>query len=175
MRAVTQIITILLSVALLGLAGWMAVSPPQPHLATMTQFEEVAAPAAPATTTPEITTPEITTPAPTANTSLPEDIRIIPVTSGGPAAFVTGELSLNPDRAEPNDTVEVSVLVRNIGGQTGTYKVELKLRGKSYETKDVTLGSGESQIVVFEYIPPIEGEYKFTVDELFIALFVIHL
>ena len=99
---ITQIITPLFCGVLLVLAGWMAFSPPEPHLAVQAQFEEAAAPAEP-------TTPEPTTPAPTAP--------VAHKTPAGPAAFTISDFGIYPQQQDPFGHVEVNFKVTNTGAE----------------------------------------------------------
>lgn len=152
---ITQIITILLSVALLALAGWLAVSPPEPHLAVQAQFEEAAAPTTPVT-------PEPTTPAPTA----PAEPK--PLT--GPAAFTISNLAA-PEIINPFTPVTVSFKVTNTGAEQGTYKAVLKVASREAgfektETRDVTLAGGASQTVTLDVTTGPAGIYIISVGDL---------
>lgn len=152
---ITQIITILLSGALLALAGWLAVSPPEPHLAVQAQFEEAAAPTTPVT-------PEPITPAPTA----PAEPK--PLT--GPAAFTIGSLSV-PEIVNPFTKLTVTFKVTNTGGERGTYKAVLKVASEAAgfektETRDVTLAGGASETVAVDITTGPAGIYKFSVGDL---------
>jgi len=61
---------------------------------------------------------------------------------------------------EPGQEVLVTVNVTNIGGQEGTYIAELKLNGKTVDTKEVTLAAGQSQQVSFTVSGMDYGQYK---------------
>ena len=56
--------------------------------------------------------------------------------------------------------------MKNTGGESGTYKVEMKVNGEVTASKDVTVAGGASQNVSFSFIGPENlGEYKITIDE----------
>ena len=67
----------------------------------------------------------------------------------GPAVFVTSDLKINEDILQPDDTGTVSVTVTNIGGETGTYQVVLKVNGETFATKSVTIDGGKSGVDQF--------------------------
>ncbi len=68
-----------------------------------------------------------------------------------------------------NETT-VSVTVTNTGGQTGTYKVVMKVDDKKNPvvttTKDVTLNGGEYKIVTFNLITQELGDHVIIIDNL---------
>ena len=151
---ITQIITILLSGALLVLAGWLAVSPPEPHLAVQAQFEEEAAPTAPVA-------PELT-PAPAAPAA--------PVIPTGPAAFTISNLAV-PEIVNPFTRVVLSFTVTNTGAEQGTYKAVLRIASEEAgvnetKTQDVTLAGGASQTVSVEITTGVAGIYKISLGDL---------
>lgn len=150
---ITQIITILLSGALLALAGWLAVAPPEPQLAVQAQFEEVAAPTTPVTAEP---TPAPTTPAE-------------PKPLTGPAAFTIESLSV-PEIANPFTKLTITFTVKNTGAEQGTYKAVLKVASEEAgfektETQDVTLAGGARQTVSVEITTGPAGIYKFSIGD----------
>jgi hypothetical protein len=49
-----------------------------------------------------------------------------------------------------DETVEITVKVTNIGEETGTYTVDLKIDGATSQTKDVTLSGAATELVKFE-------------------------
>ena len=98
-----------------------------------------------------------------------------PVNPTGPAVFVTSDLKINEDILQPDDTGTVSVTVTNIGGETGTYQVVLKVNGETFATKSVTLDGGKSVVVEFGIKPNKELRAIISVDNLSIeALWEIH-
>lgn len=67
---------------------------------------------------------------------------------------------------EPRDDVIVIVKVTNTGGQSGTYKVVLKVDGETIKTQDVTLAPGASEGVRLNFAAGPIGKYKVTVGNL---------
>jgi len=67
-----------------------------------------------------------------------------------PAEFQVTELTVNPSSAIAGEVVEISVKVTNVGEESGTYTVNLKIDGATRDTKDVTLAGQVTDIVEFE-------------------------
>jgi uncharacterized repeat protein (TIGR01451 family) len=82
------------------------------------------------------------------------------------ANFVGSGLSIEPS-VEKNifvtrtgETVTISAMVTNDGGQEGTYTVALKLNGETVDTETVTLGAGQSKQVSFTVSDLDYGQYE---------------
>lgn len=67
-----------------------------------------------------------------------------------PAEFRISNLTISRREIPPGCPVGVWVLIKNIGGVEGTCTLALKINDKIKETKEVTLGAGESTICLFE-------------------------
>jgi len=88
-----------------------------------------------------------------------------------PAKFEVTDILITPKEVEPGDEVTISVLVTNIGEETGDYTVTLDCEdlpaGPYLRVQEtVTLEGGESERVEFEVSRDIEGTYTVTVDGL---------
>jgi hypothetical protein len=66
-----------------------------------------------------------------------------------PAIFELNSLSVSPAEACVGDKLSFDVLVTNVGGVAGTYKVILRIDGVVESTKEVSLDLGTSQVVSF--------------------------
>jgi len=73
--------------------------------------------------------------------------------------FRVTNLQVSPDEVNPGENVTVSVLVTNIGRETGSYDVVLKVNGSVESVKTVTLDGGESAEVEFTISKKIAGTY----------------
>jgi uncharacterized protein YfaS (alpha-2-macroglobulin family) len=83
------------------------------------------------------------------------------------SAFVTSELTVTPDSANPGDRVMVGVTVANAGTQPGTYTVTVKDHdGTVLGTKDVTLDGGAKQDVTLHISINTAGTHMVMVDNL---------
>jgi hypothetical protein len=66
-----------------------------------------------------------------------------------PAEFEISDLTVSPSTVEADETVTVSVVVSNVGEESGGIGVELELDGAVVDTKAVTLDGGASSTVSF--------------------------
>ncbi|PVX25902.1 MAG: hypothetical protein CW716_07045, partial [Candidatus Bathyarchaeum sp.] len=67
-----------------------------------------------------------------------------------PAEFQVTDLAVNPSSAIAGETVEISVKVTNVGEESGTYTVNLKIDGTTKDTKEITLAGQVTDTVDFE-------------------------
>jgi len=99
---------------------------------------------------------------------------VFPLTS--PATFQVSNLKVTPADAEIGEAVTVSVLVSNVGGQSGSYTVSFAVNQTTEDSRTVTLEKGASTTVEFEikkqtagiYVVEVAGQVsQFTVSENF--------
>jgi hypothetical protein len=100
-------------------------------------------------------------------------VELAPTPTTLPAHFVASGLNIERSVAriwEPvtfvtkiGESVTITANIANDGGQSGTYTVELKLNGKTVDTKTVTLGAGQSQQVSFTRSGLDYGQYEVNV------------
>ena len=104
------------------------------------------------------------TPVPPGEEEEEEEEEVITVT---PAAFSVSYLSVSPRlEVEPGETVTITVLVANTGGESGSYTVVLKIDGVKEAEETVTIAAGESQGVSFSVTREEADSYAVTVDGL---------
>jgi hypothetical protein len=85
-----------------------------------------------------------------------------------PASFVASALNIEQSPLAwknifvgvTGEDVTITANVANNGGQEGTYTAELKLNGKTVDTKEVTLAAGQSQQVSFTVSGMDYGQYE---------------
>jgi len=85
-----------------------------------------------------------------------------------PASFVVSTLNIEQSPqvrknifvAVTGEDATITANVANNGGQEGTYIAELKLNGETVDTKEVTLGPGQSQQVRFTLSGMDYGQYE---------------
>ncbi len=82
-------------------------------------------------------------------------------------SFQVANLTINPDIATPNQQVNISVGVANVGDNTGTDSLSLKINDTSVETKTVPLSVNESETVTFNVNETNEGTFNATVGDIF--------
>jgi hypothetical protein len=82
------------------------------------------------------------------------------------AAFSVSSLSILPSEVLVGETVTISVSVTNTGGQSDTYKVNLKIDGAVVATKELTVAAGKSESVSFTTSKDAAGIYSVDVNGL---------
>ncbi|MFC7172195.1 PGF-pre-PGF domain-containing protein, partial [Halobium salinum] len=94
--------------------------------------------------------------------------------SPGFSVFAIGEkqpdmsisnVQLSGDSVSAGDSVDVTATVSNDGSGQGTYTATLTVDGNTVETKDVTVGAGESKEVSFSYTPTDAGEHEVSIGD----------
>lgn len=83
-----------------------------------------------------------------------------------PAEFEVSDLVVEPDVVEPGEGVSVSVEVSNVGEESGSHEVELKLDGEVVDSETVVIAGGYSTSVGFEVESEELGEHVVEVDGL---------
>jgi hypothetical protein len=81
-----------------------------------------------------------------------------------PAEFTVSQPDVSPTSVETGKPVNVTVLVTNIGGTTGTYSVVLKINGIGETTQDVTLAAGGSTKIEFVLTKDTANTYNLDVN-----------
>jgi uncharacterized membrane protein len=89
---------------------------------------------------------------------------IFPLTP--PADFQISDLEVTPSEAEAGEEVTVSVRITNVGGQTGSYTLQLLINQTVEETKAVTLEEGASTTTEFKVVKQTLGTYTIEIDGL---------
>ena len=95
-----------------------------------------------------------------------------PVTT--PAAFSTSNFTMYPQKVRPHEDTTIGIWVKNTGGQTGTYAVEVKVDGNIVKTEHVTLPGGKIQKVTLSVVVPLIGIHDIAVDNFTGTLEVSH-
>jgi uncharacterized membrane protein len=89
---------------------------------------------------------------------------IFPLTP--PANFQISNLKVTPSEAEADEEVTVSVKVTNVGGQTGSYNLQLIINQTVENTKSVALEKGASTTTEFKIVKQTPGTYNIEVGGL---------
>ncbi len=79
------------------------------------------------------------------------------------AAFAASDLLIFPTEVDIGETVDIVILVANIGGQSGSYELTLIVNGVVEASKEVTLAAGGSELVSFSTIKNTAGTYSLEV------------
>jgi hypothetical protein len=83
-----------------------------------------------------------------------------------PAAFEVSSLSISPTEVDIGETLNITILVANTGGQSGSYKVILKINGVAEVDKEVAINAGASEQVSFSIARDTAGIYSVDVNGL---------
>jgi uncharacterized membrane protein len=89
---------------------------------------------------------------------------IFPLTP--PADFQISDLEVTPSEVESGEEVTVSVKIANVGGQTGSYALQLLINQTIGGTKTVTLEEGDSTTTEFKIVKQTPGTYNIEIDGL---------
>ena len=83
-----------------------------------------------------------------------------------PAAFEVNNLIIDPQVAEVNAPVQVTINVTNVGELAGSHTVELNVNGATTDTKTAQLSGGESTTVKFTVTQASPGTYSVKIGDL---------
>jgi hypothetical protein len=83
-----------------------------------------------------------------------------------PARFTIRSLGVSPSEVAPSEEVNISVLVANTGGKSGSYQVTLVINDLVEATKEVTVRAGLSKEVTFSVTREEADSYTVSVDGL---------
>ncbi|MBA7699619.1 hypothetical protein ES703_108318 [subsurface metagenome] len=83
-----------------------------------------------------------------------------------PAAFAVTDLSILPAEAYVGDSLSITVIVTNTGGQSGSCEVTLRIDDVIEATKEVAVSPGLSKKVTFTVSKDIPSIYSVDVDGL---------
>lgn len=96
---------------------------------------------------------------------LPEWLKVFWPWYTPPAAeFKVSDLVISPEEVNPGQVVTITCLVKNIGGEAGSYTVSLG--GDFVAEKSVTLAPGASETVSFAVTPTVAKVHSVSVDGL---------
>jgi hypothetical protein len=83
-----------------------------------------------------------------------------------PPEFGISDLELAVDETEPDEPIEGSVTIINVGELTGSYTVEVKLDDTTVYSEEVTINGGASTTVTFTVSSSEEGSHTVSIDSL---------
>jgi hypothetical protein len=83
-----------------------------------------------------------------------------------PADFFVGILSVAPVEVRIGESLSISVMITNAGDLTGSHEVSFKINGVVLQTKEITLGGGDSKAVNFSVTLDTAGEYTVNINGL---------
>ncbi|HDQ05955.1 MAG TPA: hypothetical protein ENN36_04440 [Candidatus Bathyarchaeota archaeon] len=89
---------------------------------------------------------------------------VFPLTS--PAEFQISDLNVTPSEVEAGKEVTISVKIANVGGQTGSYTIQLIINQTVEDTKTLTLEEGASTTTQFKIVKQTPGKYNIEIGGL---------
>lgn len=81
-------------------------------------------------------------------------------------SFELYNLSITPDKAEPGESIIVTVECKNVGSKTGSHAITLKINGIITEEETITLNPDEVSSVTFDVAANQEGIFAVDINEL---------
>jgi len=94
---------------------------------------------------------------------------LVPKDNAGTEAtdtFGYSSLNVSPAEVDIGQSVTISTIVTNTGGETGSCQMTLKIDGVVTATKEVTVNAGFSKKVTFTIVEDVAGTYSVDVDGL---------
>jgi uncharacterized membrane protein len=83
-----------------------------------------------------------------------------------PAEFIISNLKIDPQVAELNTPVQISLNVVNVGELSGSYVIKLNINNIEVETKTIQLSGGQSTTAQFNITESSAGNYSVKVGDL---------
>jgi hypothetical protein len=82
-----------------------------------------------------------------------------------PAELKATSLEVMPESVQPSQKATIKAYVTNSGQVEGIYQAIFKVNGGVVETKEITVDSGETKTVSFDYSTEVAGTYHLQVGE----------
>jgi uncharacterized repeat protein (TIGR02543 family) len=79
-----------------------------------------------------------------------------------PATFELSAITISPTEVETGEETKLCITVSNVGEETDSYELTIKINNEMVETRSITLAGGSSREVTFTVSMDIAGTY--TVD-----------
>jgi len=98
------------------------------------------------------------------NTTLQDLPATVYSTDGGSGFGYVDTLYISPREVAPGEKVTISLILLNTGDVEETYEVVLKINDIVEDTKEVTIGAGNSKTVTFRLSRDVPGTYVASVD-----------
>lgn len=83
-----------------------------------------------------------------------------------PANLVLENISIDPSEPNVGDEVNISVVVKNTGGESGLRTIDFQVNGNLEGTKEVELKPGGTTTVEFSFTADNTGSYEVTIGDL---------
>jgi len=88
----------------------------------------------------------------------------VPAAGPAPAVFAVSNLLIDPDKARPAETVQISAVVTNLGASVGSKTVILRIDGTEEDKREITVDAGKSETVTFTIAREAAGSYEVDVS-----------
>src|SRR3989339_863161 len=85
-------------------------------------------------------------------------------TGCGGSKTTISSLTISPAKLAPDQTITIGANILNSGTKSEEYSAILKIDDANVETKQMTIGPGETKTLSFQYIPQILGTYQVDVN-----------
>ena len=82
-----------------------------------------------------------------------------------PATFTTSSISVSPSVIYQGESVDIKIVVHNIGDLTGDYEAVLKMDNEYVDSKTVSISGGDSEIIVFTLEPKTIGDHAINIGD----------
>lgn len=92
--------------------------------------------------------------------------KVVVTSAATPADFTLSSLTISPAEAAPSETVTISILITNTGGQSSNYEVTLKINSTVEAISSVTVVAGVTKQVGFTTVKNTSGNYIVDVNGL---------
>jgi oligopeptide transport system substrate-binding protein len=86
------------------------------------------------------------------------------ISCGGGSKVAISTLTVVPAKPTPDLTVTIGANVLNSGTKSEAYSATLKINGAVVETKQLTIGAGETKVLSFQYTPKTLGSFRVDVN-----------
>ena len=132
----------------------------------VTVNSEIVEPGGPGTS-PYAPSPEFSMPSwggvPTMGTPTPTPQPQDGGNSTTPAEFNVSSLQISPAEVQPNEAVDVSFDVSNVGGSDGSYEAVVYVEGEAEGSQQVSVAAGETKGAFFAVSKAEQGDYQVSV------------
>jgi len=101
----------------------------------------------------------VTSPPPLPPTPAPSSAPA-PTPAPPPAEFELTSLHIEPEETAVDETVNITVVVENIGGSEGIYTAILTVDGGPVDAKEVSITAGSSEVITFSLVEDTPDTYE---------------
>jgi hypothetical protein len=81
------------------------------------------------------------------------------------ATFTISNINISPSEIYLGESVEIGTMISNTGYLSGIYEAILKIDNEYIESKSVGIAGGDSEIIIFTFVPDTEGEHAINIGD----------